>query len=1089
MGRSSIPPALIELSNPSSPDAQVTALRYLKNEIVGHDQRKELAVRHGVVKPLAGLLRTEARKDGKRRKWAQNGNSSMGREGEKTAEWSTEDELRFQATLVVGSLANGGPAFVAPMLAGNILPPLLEAISLNETPSKLLIAILRTLNQIVDAIAQEKPWTDSSDGPLPSSLSISVYEQIYAKSVIESFAQILSQASSSTAVHQQISSTAKLIIKTCREEDQRKALLDAGILDLLANKLAAIAACDELNEGMKTRVAGPEVLPLVYLPDILEAISAIIRDSHFNTARFLYAQPIQKLFGWPKGGTASQYEDNASSAATISWDRLIPRLQTMQSKSDSYTKSWPALGSYSSGNAGDSYARLPSVETLHPNSSRTIITDESENPLFIWLMFVARRGEGRERLSACWLLALLKKFGERWPLNDPSKMTRERHFSYLIIPLVVKMIQEANPMSEQSRKNVPQSPQAKEESRFVSERSPLVLAELVTGNKALQNAAVDARILPVLVQILKKSFDPVITLSKPLWQPKPTSPQLRDPMVDPSSSTLGRPGLSPEVLHAFKYRESALLALAAMADSQDGLRKQIIEIGAATHIIDSLVPYNEGLIDPSSSRQSLGSSTAKDGNPVPVLIAACKVTRSLSRSISVLRTSLIDHGVAQPSFNLLTHPNVKVQIAATEVITNLVLEVSPMRTEIIDAGALKTLCEHCRSANFDLRYGSLWALKHLCLGLPYAMKIHCLDELGVGWLVQTLNGDPAKASTSTTLGMGTPNAVGEQVDILNAVDDPHMDVDEESSSGEDEETMTNSIPSMARHQRSGSRYTSATNIRDRLQQIKNDEQDLRLNNERDDIRIQEQALDFIRNFITEDKASGEMIDHLLKSFNHTRFFELLDAKIRPKQPAAPSYWNNAPQRANFSSAAPTPPQPNWATYPSTELIIGTLYILVHLANGRPTHRSILIAQTTLMNHILPLLQHPRRDVRLPCAWFINNLVWVEDNTDENNTRDRAQSLRQLGFEEAVKQLGRDMDLDIRERAKTAIEQMAKLLGDPRGTQGGGTGLYSSPTGASFGGDGTGGGSGGSGLIGGGGGGASRLGSLHSHRAWGRDGGV
>jgi hypothetical protein len=107
MGRSSIPPALIELSNPSTPEAQVNALRNLKNEIVGHDQRKELAVRHGVVKLLGGLLRTEARKGGKRtsgRKGTPNGNGSTGGGRE---EWSTEDELRFQATLVVGSLANG----------------------------------------------------------------------------------------------------------------------------------------------------------------------------------------------------------------------------------------------------------------------------------------------------------------------------------------------------------------------------------------------------------------------------------------------------------------------------------------------------------------------------------------------------------------------------------------------------------------------------------------------------------------------------------------------------------------------------------------------------------------------------------------------------------------------------------------------------------------------------------------------------------------------------------------------------------------------------------------------------------------------
>ena len=382
---------------------------------------------------------------------------------------------------------------------------------------------------------------------------------------------------------------------------------------------------------------------------------------------------------------------------------------------------------------------------------------------------------------------------------------------------------------------------------------------------------------------------------------------------------------------------------------------------------------------------------------------------------------------------------------------------------------LGTLCEQCRSANFDLRFGSLWALKHLCLGLPHAMKIQCLDELGVGWLVQILNGEPSKPA------MGTPNAAGEQVDILNAVDEPHMDVDEEPSS-EDDDAMTESIPSMRRHPRPGSRYTSATNIRDRLQQIKNDEQDNRLNGERDDIRIQEQALDFIRNFVSEDKASGEMIDHLLKSFGHSRFFELLDAKIRPKNsspasqphasPSTPSYWPSNSNRTPFTSSANNLAQPNWAAYPSTELILATIYILVHIANGRPQHRSLLISQTTLMQHVLPLFSHPRRDVRVACAWMLHNLVWIEDHTDEAATRERAISLRQLGFEEGAKQLGRDMDLDVKQRAIVSIEQFDKLLNGGHGRSG-----FASPSGY-------GGGDGGVGGLGGMGG---RMGGLHGWR--------
>jgi hypothetical protein len=115
MGRSAIPLALHELINPTSPETQVEALRELKNEIVGHDQRKELAVRHGVVKPLASILKAEARKEGKRRRGgggmatngAHAGHVRDSVEGSRGLQGNGEEDLRLQATHVVGSLANG----------------------------------------------------------------------------------------------------------------------------------------------------------------------------------------------------------------------------------------------------------------------------------------------------------------------------------------------------------------------------------------------------------------------------------------------------------------------------------------------------------------------------------------------------------------------------------------------------------------------------------------------------------------------------------------------------------------------------------------------------------------------------------------------------------------------------------------------------------------------------------------------------------------------------------------------------------------------------------------------------------------------
>lgn len=107
MTRASAPNALYELRNPSSAEAQVEALRQLKNEIVGHDQRKELIVRHGVVRPLARILDGGRRKSAKRRRTETNGHTTTASSSRRDETWTIEDEVRLQAVMVVGSLALG----------------------------------------------------------------------------------------------------------------------------------------------------------------------------------------------------------------------------------------------------------------------------------------------------------------------------------------------------------------------------------------------------------------------------------------------------------------------------------------------------------------------------------------------------------------------------------------------------------------------------------------------------------------------------------------------------------------------------------------------------------------------------------------------------------------------------------------------------------------------------------------------------------------------------------------------------------------------------------------------------------------------
>ena len=96
-------PILSDLRNPASSAAQVAALKALKNEIVGHSQKKEEWIKLGVLEPLTNILNT-FKGDGKRTHRAANGSAHRSRQRERR---TNEEEARYQAIVVVGSLAQG----------------------------------------------------------------------------------------------------------------------------------------------------------------------------------------------------------------------------------------------------------------------------------------------------------------------------------------------------------------------------------------------------------------------------------------------------------------------------------------------------------------------------------------------------------------------------------------------------------------------------------------------------------------------------------------------------------------------------------------------------------------------------------------------------------------------------------------------------------------------------------------------------------------------------------------------------------------------------------------------------------------------
>ena len=77
----------------SSPDTRLAALKALKNELIGHEEKKKLWVRSGVLRPLADVLNSHKASDG-----------SPSRRHQPRSE---QEEARLQAIIVVGSIAQG----------------------------------------------------------------------------------------------------------------------------------------------------------------------------------------------------------------------------------------------------------------------------------------------------------------------------------------------------------------------------------------------------------------------------------------------------------------------------------------------------------------------------------------------------------------------------------------------------------------------------------------------------------------------------------------------------------------------------------------------------------------------------------------------------------------------------------------------------------------------------------------------------------------------------------------------------------------------------------------------------------------------
>lgn len=115
MAHSPLQDAAASLRNPANVEAQIVALRCLKNETIGHVEKKIELFALGIADILTQTIRTSTKAKGKKRPAPE---KADGMTAQSVAHhWSDEDEVRYQAIILVDVLLHGTSFIPIPQAA------------------------------------------------------------------------------------------------------------------------------------------------------------------------------------------------------------------------------------------------------------------------------------------------------------------------------------------------------------------------------------------------------------------------------------------------------------------------------------------------------------------------------------------------------------------------------------------------------------------------------------------------------------------------------------------------------------------------------------------------------------------------------------------------------------------------------------------------------------------------------------------------------------------------------------------------------------------------------------------------------------
>ncbi|KAL9616174.1 MAG: hypothetical protein Q9160_008927 [Pyrenula sp. 1 TL-2023] len=999
MTRSPPPPLVYDLQSSNTIHGQLIALRTLKNELIGAEQKKKVWIGLGIVPILSNILQSPKLDNGKQ--IDQNVEAPLASFDDSQGMGVNDSryrvlETRIQVVEIIGSLAQAGSQFVGPIIASDLLTLLLTMLAAHICPLVLAIAILRTLNTIADRLP------NGSHGRWPRDHRLA--DLLYSNDNIDILPKIIGQHSGN---NHSMSLAASLLCKTLRNESQRTALCDAGILGALATRLAMhiveqgfVLPGADLPEAAQT--LNKDVDPRFCMAPVLEATAIMIEGSDPRTNDFLSSLPLTTVF--PRSQTEippSEIKKSPWGSSTYLSGSAVPRLKNTVNPIDAllpsvpsappiglHNTSFPPLGAV---RFSSSASLLSTQSTLGQSTQFKGVEDGEESTIIPWLIHAVRSESTLTRTMAAKLLVTLFRLGR-------TRRDRASMFCMLLVPLLVNLL---NKDFEFSDETLTLNNDVLPARTRVKEEAPGILASLIIDDKPLQTAAFNADAVRKLSLLLKETFDPLPNHLPGMWTPQKTHGRgVNQPDL---AMKLGSAGPTPQARHIMKLRENILKAMAAIAANEENFRKALCEQGVIPYITDALKPYSS--VPPLSER----TQQMIPGNSAETLLAACGAIRALTRSPNIIRTDLVDASIATPLLDLLREPDVDVQTAATAVLCNLSLQFSPMKQAISHDGIIRLLADHAHHGQQRLRIESVWALKHIALHTQAEVKMSVFQHLGGRWIQEIVASEyhaaPYRSYHDHTR-KGTmvgANANGEHVDILNP------------TNTDGDSTMYELGPSSKPKFEIFKRNIQARRLAQAESEPYTDEA------RNGDVALQEQTIDLLRNMLC-GSATPSVVEYVWNEMNNDFFLEMLTDRLRPRNipPKFRSNDSNSSRKDSLTSGK--------IVQPRAEIVLAVTYLLIHIAAGEAKYRRMLASHHELLKLTSALCEHPSAYVRINIIWMTSNLLYQDHQVSFTEARDRARLLESLQFRSRMRSLQDDTNLDCRERVKTALSLMDDLLG-------------------------------------------------------------